>query len=353
MRVPRVTVVMPVFNTEAYVAEAVQSVLEQTWRDLELVVVDDGSTDRSVEEVERVADHRVRILAGPHAGVSAARNQAVASSDSEFVALMDSDDVSCPVRLHRQISIFQSSPIRRLSLVGCSCRTIDEEGRYLGTIRHPTNHRAAAAAAYSYAPVHGPSMMVLRDRLSAAGPFNPAYDSVEDYELVCRLLRLGDAITNTQDPVYGYRWHDASTSSRRREEQHALYAEVRRVHWDRCPPKVSLGDAFEASGVPRRLHASALLQVSVGLARRRRFAPGACDRGRNDGGESARHVRTPRLGWAQDDCTGPEESGDLITADDGAMATALEGRRKCFRVPRRRRLRDGAWATQTGALPLS
>src|SRR5689334_22165094 len=103
---PPVSVYMPAFNVERYVADAVRSVLSQTFGDFELIVVDDGSTDRTLDILRDLArtDPRVKLLSRPNTGVSRASNEAIALARGEFLARMDSDDFSMPDRLEKQIA---------------------------------------------------------------------------------------------------------------------------------------------------------------------------------------------------------------------------------------------------------
>src|SRR5690606_8180124 len=97
---PRFSIGIPVFNRERYVAETLRSVLAQEGDDFEIIVVDDGSTDRSMEIVEGFADPRISIVRNGHAGGAAARNAGIARARGEFVVWMDSDDIQAPGALH-------------------------------------------------------------------------------------------------------------------------------------------------------------------------------------------------------------------------------------------------------------
>src|SRR2546427_10997102 len=106
--VPAVSVVMPAYNAARFLGEAAPSVLTQSYADLELLIVDDGSTDTTLElarELER-ADSRVRVLSRPNGGIAAARNTAMAAARGRFFALLDSDDLWMPRYLETQIAIF-------------------------------------------------------------------------------------------------------------------------------------------------------------------------------------------------------------------------------------------------------
>jgi len=127
---PLLSVVMPVRNAMPYLDQAVQSILDQTYRNFEFVVVDDGSTDGSWERLQHLAesDDRIRLFRNPHpAGPVSSSNHAVAMSSGELVARMDADDVAHPQRLERQLrAIAQDGDV---VLVGTLWNAIDSSGR--------------------------------------------------------------------------------------------------------------------------------------------------------------------------------------------------------------------------------
>lgn len=109
---PLVSVIVPAFNAEAFLADAVRSALAQTWKTLEVVVVDDGSTDRTgaIAHELAAADGRVRVLHGPNKGVSAARNQGIAAASGSLLCFLDADDVYLPDKVERQVAFLDQFP---------------------------------------------------------------------------------------------------------------------------------------------------------------------------------------------------------------------------------------------------
>ena len=109
---PTVSVVMPVYNTEAYLGDALDSILAQTFTDWELICVDDGSSDCSLDVLRRYerADPRIRVVSRPYSGVARARNDGMALARGRYIAAMDSDDVALPERLRRQVDYMESHP---------------------------------------------------------------------------------------------------------------------------------------------------------------------------------------------------------------------------------------------------
>jgi hypothetical protein len=124
--------VLPVFNGERTIARAIQSILDQTVRDLELIVVDDGSTDGTLDRIARVpGDSRLRLVSRDHAGVVAAANAATEAAAAPFIARMDADDFAYPERLERQLELLQDS---RFDVVGCQVRIVDESNRAIASM---------------------------------------------------------------------------------------------------------------------------------------------------------------------------------------------------------------------------
>ena len=137
---PRVSVLVPSFNAAPYVAEAIESVVGQTYRDFELLILDDGSTDGTLDICRRHAerDDRIKVIEGEHHGHTWWLNHGLEIARGELIARMDADDVSLPMRLAKQVDFLDRN--RSCVAVGCDIITIDSDGDVVGTVRHPTAH---------------------------------------------------------------------------------------------------------------------------------------------------------------------------------------------------------------------
>jgi len=134
VRDPRVSVILPVFNVAAFVRAAVESVLEQSWKDLELVVIDDGSTDATADEIGSIEDPRIVMLSQKRAGIAAGRNAVLRCARGEYLAFIDGDDLWLPGKLEQDVAFLDGHP--EADLIFSSVRMVDEEGRDLGrTVR--------------------------------------------------------------------------------------------------------------------------------------------------------------------------------------------------------------------------
>jgi hypothetical protein len=212
---PRVSVVMPVRNAERFVAEALRSVLDQTLRDLELVVVDDGSSDRTGDILRELAAHdeRVRIQPARGDGLVPALNEGCALATAPLLARMDADDVAEPARLARQVEAMDADPT--LLLLGTAVTQIDDRGTAFATVMYPADPGDELLRRNCFAH---PTVVIRRDPFDHAGGYRDVFPHAEDYDLWLRLAELG-RVANLQEPLLRYRVHPGQVTRRQIEEQ--------------------------------------------------------------------------------------------------------------------------------------
>ncbi len=222
---PRVSVVIPVFNRRRYVREAIDSVLAQTFDDLELVVIDDGSTDRSLRVCEAYAQHddRVKVIHQSNRGCYVARNAALRISRGEFTMILDSDDVAAPDRLARQVEFLESHPWH--AAVGGPVQFTDPFGVPTQRVACPEDHDSIDTRHLRGEPggvIHG-AATCRTEAMREIGGYNE-HRSSADFDLFLRLAEVGRLANLPADeaPVVHVRTHLRSISSRRRLEQIAL-----------------------------------------------------------------------------------------------------------------------------------
>lgn len=210
-----VSVVIPVWNGQRYVAEAMDSVLAQTHQDLELIVVDDGSTDATASIVEAYArkDPRVRLVRQRNQGVASARNTGLEAAQGEWVACLDHDDVMLPHRLERQIAFIARHP--EVRVLGSICQYINAEGKQRGghTIGAPIRSPADLAAMLKDGRLIGlthPSVIMHRATIRALGGYDPATEPAEDLDLWMRVAEAGHLILQADEVLTRYRVHPGS-----------------------------------------------------------------------------------------------------------------------------------------------
>ena len=208
---PQVSVVMPVYNTERYVAEAVESILAQTFRDFEFLVFDDGSADRSLEILQTYTDRddRIRVFAKPHRGYVPWLNEGIRIARGEFIARMDADDISLPQRFARQVEYLRRQP--ECVAIGCDMLVIDPDGDSLNQETHYIEGEVIEAALLKgeHGVIAHPTCMMRRSVLLAIGCYREEYETIEDFDLWFRLAEKG-RLANLPEVLFKYRLHHAS-----------------------------------------------------------------------------------------------------------------------------------------------
>jgi glycosyltransferase involved in cell wall biosynthesis len=219
---------MPVYNAERFLAEAVESILGQTLRDFELVIIDDGSTDGSLGILQKYADRdtRIRLTSRPNRGLAATLAESVEQARGELIARMDADDVSLADRFERQAGYLREHP--DCVIVGSPALVIDPDGDPICIWFTETNHEILDA--HNLLGNRGtslchPSVMMRRSDVLAAGNYSQQYRIGEDLDLFLKLGERG-LLANLADPLLKYRTH-ASNFTRTRSDE--AYRDLCRV----------------------------------------------------------------------------------------------------------------------------
>lgn len=212
---PKVTVLMPVHNGEKYLREAVDSILGQTFRDFEYIVVDDASTDRSYEIARSYTDPRVVLVRNErNLGLTVSLNRGLELARGEYVARMDCDDVSLPERLERQVAFMDAHP----DVGACSTWSldIDHAGNVIGRRELPVGEELNNFY-WRRSPLIHPAAMFRFDRED--GPrYDPACRYAQDYDLWFR-IRVRRRLANLPEHLLLYRVHDESITGSRFDAQ--------------------------------------------------------------------------------------------------------------------------------------
>lgn len=204
---PTVSVVMPVHNARPFLDESVGSILEQTLRDFEFIILDDASTDGSVERLRQWAgrDRRIRLLESrERLGLSGSSNAVVGRAQAPIVARMDADDIAHPDRLRRQLAVLHSRP--DVVAVGALCDGIDASGR---TVRPRDRWRLVRRS--PYLPFAHGSAMFRREVFTAIGGYDEQASGGEDQNLFRRMAARGRVVT-LPDVLYQYRYHSTNAT---------------------------------------------------------------------------------------------------------------------------------------------
>ena len=195
---PKVSVIIPSYNHERYVSEAIQSVLDQTFQDFEIIIVDDASSDGTIAAIEKMQDPRIRLVKAPHNRAVHTRNTALRLAQGEYVAFQNSDDVWDRSKLEKQIEILESQPSTRACFT--AVQPIDEKSTPLGGSwidqLFTTKNRSSTEWLRNFFETGNclciTSAVVRREKIEALGRFRESLIQMGDFDLWVRLAALGD-----------------------------------------------------------------------------------------------------------------------------------------------------------------
>jgi GT2 family glycosyltransferase len=222
----KVSVVIPVHNGGKYLAQAIDSVLAQTHRDLELLIVDDGSTDGTAAILRHYAarDHRVRCLFQENRGVAAAGNRGLEEARSEWVARLDADDIFLPEKLERQIAFLSRHPDAKI--IGTLAGFINHAGKPLGIVgtEGPFTRAEYVRLVRENRPVYfvNSSTLMQRETVLAAGGYREAFAPAEDVDLWIRMAEKGHLMLKVPELLLRYRLHGESLTMTQNAPQRLL-----------------------------------------------------------------------------------------------------------------------------------
>ncbi len=204
---PKVSVVMPVYNGERFLRESLDSVFAQTFQDFEVLCVDDGSTDNSAAGFEQYGV-RIRGLRQKNARQSAARNAGVILAKGQYIAFLDQDDLWYPSKLLRQLAAIEANS--RVVLVHCDFDRIDEKGRMVqeraGTIERASALASPMGQLIGEALIFPSAMLIRREGFARSGGFHAELQGFEDFDLIARLKQQGEFVM-VEERGMAYRLH--------------------------------------------------------------------------------------------------------------------------------------------------
>lgn len=207
---PTISVLMPVFNAQKDLRQAIDSILKQSFSDFEFLIIDDGSTDQSVEIVESYTDPRIRFLRNPkNLGLVPTLNRGLSEARGKYIARMDADDISEPLRFESQAALLENN---QADICGGLFRIIDADGKVTGDVSVPfTTDELVACLANTVPFAHGSVTMrasFLRQHQLQYGPSPYA----EDYDLWIRIFECGGRFANVPEIIFQYRNYSSSLS---------------------------------------------------------------------------------------------------------------------------------------------
>jgi glycosyltransferase involved in cell wall biosynthesis len=219
---PIVTVLMPVYNTEKYLKEAIDSILNQTLGDFEFIIIDDASTDASVSIVQSYIDSRIKLVIKPqNTGYTTSLNMGLEMAKGKYIARMDSDDISVLDRFEKQVVFMEEHDDVAVCGSWFKCIGTNE------VIQHPATNDAIKVAFLSYCAIGHPTVMLRNSFLKEHHLiYNTDMEPAEDYDLWCRIVRIGK-LANIPEVLLQYRLHNSQVSSLRGAKQRHISNQVK------------------------------------------------------------------------------------------------------------------------------
>lgn len=231
MKSPLVSVIMPVYNSERYLKEAIESILNQTFQDFEFLIFDDGSTDNSKEIIKEYVDKDDRIVpffSEVNCGYVVHLNKGIELAKGEFIARMDSDDISLPTRFEKQISRLKE--VGNIGIIGSSTITIDKYGKKNRTDYRESDPDLLRWYTFFFNPFSHPTVMIRKGVFEEVGFYDEDKLPSEDRDLWTRVALTQFTFCNLKDPLLLYREHGDSISNRKKVDQNTISSEVLRSH---------------------------------------------------------------------------------------------------------------------------
>lgn len=237
MSAPLVSVVMPVFNEEVYLFESLASLAAQSYSNIEVIVVDDHSDDRSAEVVQSFeSELNLKLIAASGRGTPSAINQGVQVSRGQFIARQDGDDISHARRIEKQVEFI--SEVETSSVVGSWTRVMDHTGEDIGVqylddgSEFPTTPGDIAERLPFECCIVGASVLMRRDWLEQVGGYRPELVFAEDYDLWLRAIQSTE-ISAIPEYLYTYRRHMKSMWRSHKQVGKVFTAIAQQLYWER------------------------------------------------------------------------------------------------------------------------
>ena len=225
--VPLISVVLPVYNGEKYLAEAIDSILAQTFTNFELIIIDDGSTDNSLAILKQYQDldGRVRLIARENRNLATTLNDMIYLARGVWVARMDQDDIALPHRFERQLRWLEQTGA---DICGSWVKFFGSTDKRI--IKHPQTDQAAKMELLFTAPFAHPSVMMKTD-LAKKLRYDKSWEKAEDYDLWERAAHAEWKMTNVPEVLLLHRQHAAQISTITSNQQQLLTQKIRRRYW--------------------------------------------------------------------------------------------------------------------------
>lgn len=213
----KLSIIMTVYNGEKYVAETIESILDQTYWEFEFIIIDDGSTDDTFSICEKYSlqDNRIRLYKNKqNIWVVKTRNLLLSKvwKSSKYIAIIDADDIAYPDRLEMQLKFLEENP--EYSVVGSDIDIIDAEWKTIGERIYLHTYKEISKTIFQKSPVAQPAVMMRKKDVDILWWYNDDYERCQDYELWCRAFDAGYKIWNLPHKLTKYRVYDDQGKAR-------------------------------------------------------------------------------------------------------------------------------------------
>lgn len=227
MKNPKISVVISVRNQEKYLIKAVQSILNQSYTNFELLIVDDASKDNSGNILKSIKDPRVKIITNSkHIGLTKSLNLAINKSTGEYIARMDADDISYPERLKTEMAFLEKHP--EIALVGSWVELINEAGKRLSLKRLPCTSLEIKNKLIKANQFYHPTLLIRKEVLLKYGLYDEKFEYSQDYELILRIASHCQ-VANIPESLLMYRVNSKGAISYEKVKQQAYFALLARL----------------------------------------------------------------------------------------------------------------------------
>lgn len=218
MNEPLVSVLMSVYNGERYLREAIESILAQTFTDFEFLIINDGSTDGSLDIILSYTDTRIRLIDNAeNIGLTKSLNKGISLARGKYIARMDADDISLVERLEKQVRFLEVE--KEYVIIGTGAYLIDDSGDEIGKLDRPFTYDEILGHIFFFNPVIHPSVMFHREIIIKIGCYDTSIPKAQDYELWFRIIGKNMKIRNLPSLLIKHREHKNSIESASFDEQ--------------------------------------------------------------------------------------------------------------------------------------
>lgn len=225
---PRVSVLMPAYNSEKYIATAIQSILNQSFADFEFIIVDDASTDKTFEIITQLAatDSRIVMMRNEsNQGISKNRNKLISLARGEFIAWQDSDDIAKPDRIAKQVAFMEQHS--RVGICGGYVEFFNDRVGHRSIRKYDETDKDLRKKIFRFSPVAQPAAMIRKEVFTTVGNYNEDLAVAEDIDMSFR-IGTNYKFGNVPDVVLEYRQHQSSATFKKLKNMEKITLNVRR-----------------------------------------------------------------------------------------------------------------------------